>query len=209
MPRVLEKVERRLGEKLYIKGERCLGPKCALNRKPFAPGQHGNKKKRRGAASEFSEQLAEKQKVRYLYGLSEKEAQSYFAKAIAKPGTTSEHFMSLVERRLDNVVFRAGFTIARSVARHLVSHGHVLVNGRAVTAPSYLVHIGDVIGIKESRLGMPVFIDLATRLGGHQAPAWIEMNKEKKQAKIMAYPSQDDMTAVSGNLRKVIEYYLR
>lgn len=207
MPKVLEKVERRLGEKLYIKGERCLSGKCAVARKAYPPGVHGKKRSR--GKSEFGEQLSEKQKVRYLYGLSEQEIKKYFAKALAIPGTTSNHMLNFLERRLDNMVFRAGFTISRSIARHLISHGHILVNGTSITAPSYLVKRGDSIEIKESRIGMPVFAELAARLQKYQGPAWIEMDKESKKAKVIGLPAEDVSGGAGPDLKRVIEYYSR
>ena len=154
--RVLEKVERRLGEKLFLKGERCLGPKCAHIRRPYPPGVHG--KGSRASNSEFGIQLREKQKVKFLYGLRERMLARYFGKALRdKKHPTGDALVNTLEKRFDNVIFRAGFVVSRSIARHLVSYGHVLVNKRTVTKPSYSVRIGDIIELSPKVFNNHVF----------------------------------------------------
>ena len=146
MPRVLEKKERSLGTKLSIRGDRANSPKSALTRKPYKPGQHG---KRFSKLSEFGTQLQEKQKIKFSYGVSDKQLKKIFQSAAGRKGTSAiDAITSVLERRLDNVVMRLGFAPSRSVARQMISHGHFLVNSRKVNTPSYTVKEGDIISIK-------------------------------------------------------------
>ena len=153
---------RRIGEKLFLKGERCFTPKCAVVRKPYAPGSHG--KKRGRAPSEYSRQLHEKQKLKALYGVSETQFRRYVTVAAARHGQSVEELMSQLERRLDNTVFRLGLAFSRSVARQLASHGHLLVNNKRVTIPSYAVRPGDLISVRKESLQKPPFKEALERV---------------------------------------------
>lgn len=209
MQRILEKVERRLGEKLFLKGDRCLGPKCATVRRNYIPGAHGRtKSKRRGNVSEFSILMREKQKVRYLYGLDDKRIAGYNKKATAKPGVFSENFIQLLETRLDNTVYRLGLTASRRIARQVVSHGHVLVNGRTVNIPSYAVRRGDTVSLKERVLSFPLFAELDNRLKGYELPRWLELDRQKKIGTVVRMPEADDAKIVA-DITKIKEFYSR
>ena len=210
MPRILEKVERRLGEKLFLKGERCLGPKCAMVRRAYPPGAHHKAKgsSRRRALSEYNTLLREKQKVRFLYGLDDKDVRKYNKKAASKPGIFSSNFLQILETRLDNVVFRLGLAESRRIARQLISHGHVKVNDRRVNAPSFLVKKGEVISLKEKILSSPLFTNLGTRLKKYEAPKWLELDKEKKSGKVLHLPSEED-AGVTADITKIKEFYSR
>lgn len=201
---------RRAGEKLFLKGERCFSPKCAMVRKPYAPGFHGGKRGGRPARrSEFGAQLNEKQKLRFLYGVSESQFSAYVADALKD--TTKDVPTSLVqnlESRLDNIVFRLGFAISRSIARQMVSHGHVLVNGKRVTIPSYRVHDNQEISldktIKEGVLGT----HLDTTLKKQEIPAWLQLQAKEKTGKRIGAPVVDEIMNTY-NVRAIIEFYSR
>ncbi|MBI2055182.1 MAG: 30S ribosomal protein S4 [Candidatus Sungbacteria bacterium] len=198
------KICRRYGEKMFMKGERCLGPKCGSTRRGTRPGMHGKAFRRN--ISEFGQQLAEKQKMRYTYGLTDTGLRRVFTEASEMRGKTSEVLLQILERRLDNIVYRAGFAISRGIARNLVSHGHILVNGKRVNIPSYRVRTGEVISIRPQSLEGAAFGDLANRLKKYQPPAWITLDVEAKTAHIAGLPK--DETYHSGkNLRLVVEYY--
>ncbi|MEA2113112.1 MAG: 30S ribosomal protein S4 [Patescibacteria group bacterium] len=198
---------RRANQKLFLKGERCFGPKCAMTRRPYAPGVHGKAFRRR--SSEYGQQLAEKQKVRYVYGVSETQFKNYF-KEIAKKrkGDKEELLIRRLESRLDNVVFRLGWTSSRRAARQAVSHGHILVNKRKVNIPSYRVKLGDVIQIKEKSRKSKIFENLKTLLKKYDAPGWLLLNKEKIEGKVKNMPDIGDVDKV-GEISKIIEFYSR
>lgn len=204
--KILEKKERRLGIKLFLKGDRCVGPKCALTRRSYPPGAHG-KKRKRGRGSEYASLLQEKQKVRYFYGLDDKSVKRYSDQAAQAPGVFSVNFLKGIERRLDNTVFRLGFAPSRRAARHLVSYGHIKVNGRAVRIPSYQVKKNDIISIKDSSLGSGLFSEFEMRLKNHEAPLWLELDKSKKVAKVREMPSVEDQTDFE--ITKIKEFYSR
>lgn len=187
-----------------MKGERCLGPKCASTRRGTKPGMHGKARSRN--ASEFSSQLQEKQKVRYTYGLTNTALEKVFTEASRKSGKTSEMLLQILERRLDNIAFRAGFALSRGIARHIVSHGHVMVNGRRVTIPSYRVKKGDVISIRPQSEASTAFADMFNRLKKFEPPAWIELNREARSATILDLPKEHDLQS-NRNLRLVVEFY--
>ncbi len=209
MPRVLEKVERRLGEKLLLKGSRCVGPKCASVRRAYPPGAHGKKRRgRKRGASEFGTLLAEKQKVRYLYGLDDGELERYSKKAASMPGVFSSNFLQLLETRLDNALFRLGFTESRRIARQVVSHGHVTVNGKTVNIPSYRVRKGEVISLKEKIISSPLFSELETRIKNYEPPQWLTLDRAKKSGEIVKMPEVED-AAVTVDVTKVKEFYSR
>lgn len=208
MARVLEKVERRLGEKLGLKAERCSGPKCALTRRAYAPGAHGKNKKRKRGMSEYGGMLREKQKVRYLYGLDDKDVKRYSEEAAKRPGIFSSEFLKALERRLDNTVFRLGFAESRRSARHLVSYGHVLVNGKTVNIPSFRVKEGEMITIKEKSLQKGFLGDLDIRLKKRQMPSWLALDSVKKEGKVVGMPGPEN-TDLIADVIKIKELYSR
>lgn len=201
------KMCRRQGEKLFLKGDRCFSPKCAMIKRPYPPGMHGAKKKRAG--SEFAQQLNEKQKVRFMYGLSEKIMKQYFDQARRDTGVvTNQGLYLLLERRLDNVVFRSGFTISRSIARHAVSYGHMLVNGKRIDKPGYFVVKGDVISMHSGSNTSGVFGDLGVRLKKYEAPSWLVVDKDKLTGTVVS-ESFDADPEMLHHLQSVVEYYSR
>lgn len=204
--RILEKVERRLGEKLLLKGDRCSGPKCAMTRRNYPPGIHG--RRRRRGLSEFGELLQEKQKVRFLYGLDDHEIEGYVKKAQQRAGLFSVNFLSLLERRLDNAVFRLGLAASRRIARHLVSYRHVTVNGKTVSIPSYQVKKGETIGIREASQKSPLFAELDAKLKKYEPPKWLRLEKEKRQGIVTGIPEADD-AQLTLDVAKIKEFYMR
>lgn len=183
---------RREGCKLFLKGERCTSKKCAMERRPVIPGQHGNSK-RRVAFSEYGTQLREKQKVKRMYGVLEKQFRDYYEKADRMKGVTGENMLSLIERRLDNVVYRMGIGASRKQARQIVNHGLITVNGRRVNIASYQVKAGDVIAIKENKQNNEIFKDLK----GSKVvmPKWLEFDTNTLSGKILALPGREDIDA--------------
>lgn len=208
-PKSLEKKERALGMKLFLKGERCVGQKCAMVKKPYRPGMHG--KRRRGAISEYGQQLLEKQRVRTTYGLKESQFYRVFKEAAAKgaakiAGSVGTALLIALERRIDNVVFRLGFAPSRVSARQFVNHGHFRVNGKKVTSPSYLVKAGDVISINQNSKERLIFKDLPNIIKNREFPEWLEIDKEKLEGKIKFLPRGME-TPFDINL--VVDYYSR
>ena len=175
---------------------------CVTVRAPHGPGPHG--KARRRAPSEVGLQLREKQKIKATYGLREQAMRRVFEKASKNPGVTSQMILNILERRLDNIVYRLGFALSRSVARQLVGHGHVTVNGRRVDIPSYEVKIGDVIAIRKESKDHAVLKDLAERLKKYAAPVWLALDKEKMEGKMAAMPKDVEM---SFDVPLVVDYY--
>lgn len=181
---------RREGCKLYLKGERCLSKKCAFERRPSIPGQHGSKM-RRNASFGYIVQLREKQKLKRAYGLLEKQFHGYYTKAEAMKGVTGENMLSLLERRLDNVVYRLGIGASRSESRQIVNHSHIAVNGKRVNIPSYLVKVGDVISVRENSKDIEMFKALkGTKIN---TPKWLEFDAENLTGKVNAMPQRDDI----------------
>lgn len=209
MSRVLEKVERRLGEKLLLKGERCAGPKCAVVRRGYPPGIHGKTRKRKRASSEYGVLLREKQKVRFLYGLDDKDVRRYTQEAAARPESFRTNFLKLLERRLDNVVFRLGLAESRRMARFLVNHGHITLNGRKVNIPSSRVKKGDVVAIKERSVSSVLFAYLDDRLKKYEPPLWLSLEKNKKTGKVTRLPDEAGDFQENIDLSKIKEFYLR
>ena len=194
---------RREGCKLFLKGDRCLTKKCAFERRPTAPGAHGNEKSMK-RPSEYSIQLREKQKVKRLYGLLEKQFHGYYEEAQRSKNVTGEEMLSLIERRLDNVVYRLGFGASRAQARQFVNHGLITVNGKVVDIPSFEVRVGDVISVKESKRDYEVFKALKDMKV--VCPKWLNMDLAKLEGKVVAKPQRDD---VDGNIREtlIVEFY--
>ncbi len=192
---------RREGEKLFLKGNRCSTDKCAYDRRSYAPGQHGQKRPRN---SNYGLQLREKQKVKRIYGLLEAQFKNLFAKAERIKGVTGENFMILLERRLDNVVFRANLAISRNQARQLVSHGHITVNGKKVNIPSYLIKSGDIIAIRESsREIVPI---KAAMESGREIPQWLTVDAAKMTAQIAAMPTRETI-ALPIQEQLIVEFF--
>ena len=184
------KLCRREGVKLYLKGERCMTGKCALDRRGTAPGQHGagNKKMR-----EYGKQLREKQKTKRYYGILEKQFYNYFVEAERKEGMTGENLLTLIERRLDNAVYRMGMGESRKESRQLVLHEHIEVNGKKVNVPSIIVKAGDVITVRENFRGSEKCKALAESLKDKIAPKWLDVNKDNLTAKVVALPAREDI----------------
>lgn len=192
---------RREGQKLFLKGERCYSPKCAIERRNFPPGQHGQGRKK---VSEYGLQLREKQKAKRFYGLQETQFRNLFDKAARKKGITGENLLIMLESRLDNVVFRLGFASSRKEARQLVTHGHFTVNGKKVDIPSYLVSAGDVIKIKEKSTNSPKFKVIKEM--SISVPAWVTVDVEKLEGRIVALPTRAEIdTPVAEHL--IVELY--
>lgn len=181
---------RREGEKLYLKGERCTTNKCAISRRSYAPGQHGQGRKK---LSEYGLQLREKQKARRYYGVLESQFRKYFDMAVKREGITGENLLQILELRLDNVVYRMGLGMSRKEARQLVRHGHFTVNGRKVNIPSYLVKVGDVISVKEKSRSSSKIKDNAEYAGSKPPTPWIEFDVDNLTGKIVALPSREDI----------------
>lgn len=200
---------RRAGKKLFLKGERCLSPKCAIVKRNYPPGAHGPGSRTR--LTPFGIQLREKQKMKQFYGLRERQFHNYFLKAIKKTGDTGEIFLSSLERRLDNVIYRMGFTHSRTQARQLVTHGHVLVNGGEVNTPSFQVRPNDLISLKEKSRRIPFLADMA-RADESLAQAsldWIQVNRGEWNAKVLSLPEKKDLDHVREefDLKHIIEFY--
>ncbi len=197
-----EKRERALGVKLGLKPNRCSSPKCATVRNPARPGPHG--KSFRRASSEFGDQLREKQKIRASYGVREAAMRKVFKAALKDKGATGTLMMSLLERRLDNVVYRLGIAPSRSVGRQLVGHGHILVNGHRTDIPSYVVRVGDVIAIRAASKDHAGLRNLAESMKHYEAPVWLTLDKEKAEGKVAQAPKDFD---VPFDVNMVVDYY--
>jgi len=181
---------RREGTKLFLKGDRCLSGKCAVEKRPTVPGQHGNGRKQ---VKEYGLQLREKQKAKRYYGVLENQFKGYFEKAEKTEGVTGENLLSLLERRLDNVVYRIGLADSRKEARQLVTHGHFRLNGKKVNIPSMIVRAGDVITLREASRSSEKFKALIESLDTRITPKWIELDKGQVVAKIAALPQREDV----------------
>ena len=194
---------RREGEKLFLKGEKCYTAKCAIEKRPFPPGQHGQ---RRSRLSDYALQLREKQKLRRVYGILERQFHGYYQVADQRKGSTGENLLTLLESRLDNVVYRMGFAASRTEARQLVRHKAVTVNGAMVSIPSYRVQPADQIAVGEgsrAQLRVQAAIDLAQQRG---FPEWIEVDAKKLEGTFKAYPQRSDLAAEI-NEHLVVELY--
>lgn len=195
------KLCRREGQKLFLKGERCYSSKCALERRNYAPGQHGQARKKQ---SEYGIQLREKQKAKRFYGVQETQFRNLFDKAAQRTGKTGENLMILLETRLDNVVFRLGFAASRKEARQLVTHGHFTVNGKKADIPSMELKAGDVIRVKEKSQSSPKFKEVKEM--SITVPSWMSVDVEKLEGKIVNIPSRADIdTPVAEHL--IVELY--
>ena len=192
---------RREGQKLFLKGDRCYSTKCAMERRGYAPGQHGQG---RSKSSDYALQLREKQKTKRFYGLQETQFRNLFDKADRKQGITGENLLIMLETRLDNVVFRLGFASSRKEARQLVTHGHFTVNGKKVNIPSYTVKAGDVIKVKEKSTNSPKFKEVKEMT--ITVPEWVSVDVEKLEGKVLSIPTREQIdTPVAEHL--IVELY--
>lgn len=195
---------RREGQKLFIKGMRCFTPKCAFERRDTPPGMHG---RRRGKRSEYNIQLREKQKVKRMYGMQEKQFSLFFGRAQRMEGNTGENLLVLLETRVDSVVYYAGFATSRAMARQLVNHGLVTVNGKKMTIPSRRVKEGDVVGCKDKESAQRVMSESLDELGeGYVVPAWITLDRQAKTATITRMPIREDVS-MPINESLIVELY--
>ena len=184
------KLCRREGQKLFLKGDRCYSNKCAIARRPYAPGQHGQNKSK---LSEYGMQLREKQKAKRFYGVLETQFRNYFEMAASKRGITGEILLQTLERRLDNVVYRMGFGSSRAESRQLVTHAHFLVNSKKVNIPSYLIKAGDVIEVAENSKKSDRFKEILDTTGSKVLPKWLEVNQENLSGKVVSLPEREDV----------------
>ena len=199
------KLCRREGEKLYLKGARCYSKKCSFDRRPYVPGEHGQGRQK---VSEYGSQMREKQKVRRIYGIMEKQFRNYFETAENIQGVTGVNFLQLLERRLDNVVYRLGFATSRNEARQFVLHGHIFVNGERVNVPSYQVDEGDKISVKDSSRKKARFKEIFDFNAELAPPEWLTVNMEKAEGSVVSLPEKEDIDyPVKEHL--IVEYYSR
>jgi len=199
---------RREGQKLFLKGERCLSPKCALEKRPYPPGMHGKGGQFQHKASDYALQLREKQKAKRIYGVLERQFRRYFQEALRSKGLTGATLLIMLERRLDNVVYRLGLADSRAQARQLVRHGHFAVNGRKTDIPSFLVKVGDVISVRERSQKTTYFKEILERLGERMVPEWLHFDRETLTARVVALPTRDQID-VALNEQLIVEYYSR
>lgn len=195
---------RREGMKLFLKGTKCFTDKCPIERRNFAPGQHG--KDRRPKLSGYGLQLREKQKVRRIYGILERQFRNYFDKAAEMKGVTGENLLQLLERRLDNVVHRMGMGASRAQARQVVLHGHVQVNGRKVNIPSCLVKAGDLVEIRQGHREVKSILAAREATAHQTAAAWLEMDRENFRARVVSLPRREDI-ALPIQEQLIVELY--
>ncbi len=200
---------RREGEKLFLKGSRCLTPKCAIERRAYPPGQHGRESQfRRRRPSDYLLQLREKQKMRRIYGVYERQFSNYFKKAELRAGLTGTNLLILLETRLDNVVYRLGFADSRAQGRQLILHGHVMLNARKTNIPSALVSAGDSLTIRPQSAKLTYFKSLKQELDDRRVPGWLSLDTNNMAATISHLPAREDID-VSLNEQLVVEYYSR
>ncbi|MEX5212621.1 MAG: 30S ribosomal protein S4 [Nitrospiraceae bacterium] len=196
---------RREGEKLFLKGSRCMTEKCAIERRSYPPGQHGQGRQR---TTDYSTQLREKQKLRRIYGLQERQFRGVFQRAERRTGVTGEILLALLESRLDNVVYRLGFAVSRKQARQLVGHGHVSVNGRKVDIPSQVLKTGDVVEVRPGSREITTVLSALDAVDSRGVPAWLELERAAFRGTVKATPTKQD-AAVPVNEQLVVELYSR
>jgi small subunit ribosomal protein S4 len=203
------KLCRREGEKLFLKGSRCMTPKCSFERRSYPPGQHGREGQfRRGRASDYLLQLREKQKARRIYGIMERQFSRYFERASHRSGLTGSNLLIMLESRLDNVVFRLGLASSRAQARQLVSHGHFMLNGRRTDVPSALVSAGDTISLRHQSASRAYFKELRQDIDDRQVPRWLSLDTSTLSGSILNLPVREDID-ISLNEQLIVEYYSR
>jgi len=199
---------RRENRKIYLKGRRCMSPKCAMERRPYPPGQFGQAGQRRRRRSDYGLQLRSKQALRYAYGVLEGQLRRYVRQAERMPGVAGENLLRLLETRLDNVVYRAGFASSRREARQLVRHRHVEVNGRVVNIPSFRVRPGDVVRLREKSKNLQPVVE-ALSAGGGRVPRWLQVDFEARTVTVTDLPRRDDIPDVPADEQVVMEFYSR
>ncbi|MFH1980622.1 MAG: 30S ribosomal protein S4 [Pseudomonadota bacterium] len=183
---------RRENMKLFLKGDRCYSDKCAFDRRTYVPGEHGQRRGRK--VSDYGIQLREKQKVKRMYGLTEKQFRLFFKRADTQKGITGTNLLVSLERRLDNIVYRLGFSNSRNQGRHFVQHNHFLVNGKKVNIPSYLVKIGDIIEVRENSRAIQSLSDSLDAVVRRGVPQWLELEKDAFKGSVKGYPMREDLT---------------
>ncbi len=199
------KLCRRAGEKLFLKGDRCFSPKCAMVRRPYIPGQHGHNPQR--GSSEFGKQLSMKQKIKRIYGVMERQFRHHFDEVRKHPGITGDQLLARLECRLDNVVYRLGFAASRALARQLVSHKMFEVNGKRMNIPSVEIRIGDVVSLKQSKRGKSyVKVNVEILRNKNDVPHWLALDAEKSEGKMIAAPTREDI-GINVDPQMVVEYY--
>jgi small subunit ribosomal protein S4 len=191
--------------KLFLKGERCHSEKCAIERRNFVPGQHG--KDRKAKIVGYGLQLREKQKVRRVYGVLERQFRSAYEKAAHAKGITGENLMSSLERRLDSVIYRMGFGTSRAQARQVVRHGHIEINGRKCNIPSALVKVGDIVKVRESSKNNPTILAARDATAHAPAPNWIDVDREGLTGRITALPQRSELVQIQMNEQLIVELY--
>jgi len=197
---------RRAGEKLFLKGEKCASAKCPIVKRNFPPGMHGPTQKI-GKKTNYGKQLAEKQKAKRMYGLLETQFRNYFDKALSKVGNTGELLFRFLESRLDNTVYRLGFTPSRRMARQMVGHGHIRIDGKKVNVPSYQLRVGEVVSVSERALGKKGFSELKTKLLKVEGvPSWLSLDGAKASGKFVSQPKLGDIS-VNIDWRTIVEFY--
>ena len=197
------KLCRREGKKLFLKGDRCYSSRCGVSRRSYAPGQHGQSRKK---ASEYCMQLRAKQQARRYYGIQEGQFHKYFIEAERRAGVTGENLLRICESRLDNVVYTVGWACSRAEARQLVTHAHFRVNGKKVDIPSYLLKPGDVVSIKDKSLGSEKIKAVIESNASRPVPKWLDVNRDKHEAKVLALPEREDiLVPVEEHL--IVEFY--
>ena len=196
---------RREGMKLFLKGERCHSEKCAIEKRNFIPGQHGQARAKKIVG--YGLQLREKQKVRRIYGILERQFRNTYEKAAHAKGITGELLMSALERRLDSVIYRMGFGVSRSQSRQIVRHGHIDVNGRKCDIPSALVKIGDVISVREASKNNATILAARDATAHAPAPNWIEVDREALKGRVLSLPKRDELVQIQLNEQLIVELY--
>jgi small subunit ribosomal protein S4 len=199
---------RREGEKLFLKGDRCFSPKCAIERRDYPPGLHGRQAKFRRKESDFGLQLREKQKARRIYGVFERQFRRYFREALRRKGLTGINLLIILETRLDNVIYRLGFASSRAQARQLVSHGHFEVNGRKTNIASLLVSEGDVIAVRPNARTKTYFKDVIGNIDEGRVPDWLGLDAKNLSAKVLREPTREHID-VTLNEQLIVEHYSR
>ncbi|MBN1317620.1 MAG: 30S ribosomal protein S4 [Anaerolineales bacterium] len=200
---------RREGEKLFLKGARCLSPKCAFERRDYPPGTHGRDARfKRRRASDYSRQLREKQKARRIYGVLEKQFRRYFSLAQKRTGLTGINLLIILESRLDNVIYRLGYAESRAQARQLVQHGHFLVNDRRTNIPSYLVRPGDLITVRPESRRTTYFKGMGQIMDERRVPRWLQLTPAELSGQVVQLPAREDID-LSLNEQLIVEYYSR
>jgi len=197
---------RREGMKLFLKGERCHSEKCAIERRNVPPGQHG-RRRRRPKIIGYGLQLREKQKARRAYGVLERQFRRYYEKAAKMKGITGENLLSMLERRLDNTIYRLGFGTSRNQARQLVRHGHILVNGRKVNIPSYQVKLNDVIEVKEKSRKNPTILNALEATAHTPCPSWLEVERDALRGRVIGLPKREELVQIQLNEQLIVELY--